>query len=198
MEKPHLVVGLGNPGKGYLRTRHNAGYMVVEKMSAQLGAQWTAESRFEALVSKTEAFGNRLFLCRPTTYMNESGRAVSRILGYLKIPVEQMLVIVDDADLTLGSLRMRPGGSSGGHHGLESVERHLGSPDYARLRLGIGRQNSGLRQITGHVLGEFAKAELPVLEKVLERACDQINCWLKDGLERAMNKFNGAVDLTTH
>ncbi len=197
MDKAHLVVGLGNPGKDYGRTRHNAGYLAVERMSERLRVPWTAEARFESLVSKTEVFGNRLFLCRPTTYMNESGRAVARILGYHKIPIEQVLVVVDDADLNLGSLRMRPGGSSGGHHGLESVEKHLATPDYARLRLGIGRHDSQRRQITGHVLGEFAKAELPVLERMLERACDQIDCWLQDGLARAMNKFNGAVDLTT-
>lgn len=197
MEKAHLLVGLGNPGKEYARTRHNAGFLAVETFAQRLGVQWTAEARFEALVSKTEVYGSRLFLCRPVTYMNESGRSVFRILEYLKIPVEQLLVVVDDADLKLGSLRMRPGGSSGGHHGLESLEKHLGGAGYARMRLGIGRHDPELRQIKAHVLGEFAKAEMPVLEKVLERACDQINCWLKDGLERAMNKFNGTVDLTT-
>ncbi len=198
MQESYLVVGLGNPGKDYARTRHNAGYMVVEKLAGHWCAPWKAEPGFEVLMAKAEAFGNRLHLCRPTTYMNESGRALSRVASYLKIQVTHLLVIVDDADLALGSIRMRPSGSSGGHHGLESVEKHLGSTNYARLRLGIGRRDPDVRRITGHVLGDFGKAEMPLLEKVLERACDQVNCWLEDGLQRAMNKFNGTVDLATH
>jgi peptidyl-tRNA hydrolase, PTH1 family len=108
------------------------------------------------------------------------------------LPVANIVVVVDDADLPLGEIRLRPGGGSGGHHGLESVAQHLGSKEYARLRIGIGRQNEA-RQITGHVLGKFSPGEHALLEQVLERAANQMECWLNAGLQKAMNQFNGAV-----
>jgi len=111
------------------------------------------------------------------------------------LPLEKILIVVDDADLPLGEIRLRPGGGSGGHHGLESVAQHLGSKAYARLRIGIGRQNEA-RAITGHVLGKFSADENALLEKVLERAAGQMECWLGAGLQKAMNQFNGVVDST--
>jgi PTH1 family peptidyl-tRNA hydrolase len=125
--------------------------------------------------------------------MNESGRAVERVTGFYRVPTENLLVVVDDAELPLGLLRMRPGGSSGGHHGLESVERHLGTRDFARLRLGIGRRQDGPRELTRHVLGRFCSEEQELLEQVLERASAQMECWLVDGIGSAMNRFNGAI-----
>jgi PTH1 family peptidyl-tRNA hydrolase len=124
--------------------------------------------------------------------MNSSGEAVGAVARFYQIPVERLLIVLDDADLPLGQLRLRPGGSSGGHHGLESVEQHLGTKGYARLRVGIGRQ-CGAREITSYVLGRFSSTETTLLDKVLNVASDQVECWLEAGIQKAMNQFNGAV-----
>jgi len=150
----YLIVGLGNPGGDYARTRHNAGFMVVEKLAARWQAAWSHEKKFDARLARAQRGENQALLCEPQTYMNLSGQAVGSVMDFYRVPRESVLVVVDDADLPLGELRMRPAGSPGGHHGLESIEQHLGSREYARLRLGIGRQ-SAERQITGHVLGRF-------------------------------------------
>src|SRR5204863_2658058 len=118
--------------------------------------------------------------------------AVAALVKFYRAPVSRLVVVMDDADLPLGGIRLRPGGSSGGHHGLESIERHLGTREYARLRVGIGRQ-SGERQITGYVLGRFSSTETPLLDKVLTVASDQVECWLESGIQKAMSQFNGAV-----
>lgn len=188
----HLIVGLGNPGAEYAKTRHNAGFLLVEKLASQWKADWRSERKFVAKVAKAAHGGKKILLCEPQTFMNLSGEAVAAVVKYYQVPLANVLVVVDDADLPLGEIRLRPGGGSGGHHGLESVAQHLGSKEYARLRLGIGRKNEA-RQITGHVLGKFSADENAVLEKVLERAAGQIDCWLKSGLQKAMSQFNGAI-----
>jgi len=193
MENEYLIVGLGNPGREYERTRHNAGFMVAERLASLWKAEWSTEKKFSARFAKVERDGKRLLLCQPQTYMNLSGESVGSIAGYRKIELSRVLVVVDDADLPFGEIRLRPGGSSGGHHGLESVEQHLGSRDYARQRIGIGRQDRTVRQIAGHVLAQFSPAERDILEKILQKACNQIECWLGFGVAKAMNQFNGAV-----
>lgn len=193
METLYLIVGLGNPGGEYARTRHNAGFMLVEKLAVQWKADWTNERKFNARMAKATTNGRKILLCEPQTYMNLSGEAVGALTEFYQVPVGQVMVAVDDADLPLGEIRLRPGGSSGGHHGLESIEQHLGTREFARLRIGIGRKD-GARQITGHVLGRFDEAEARLLEKVLERASGQIDCWLAAGLQKAMSQFNGVVD----
>ncbi len=125
--------------------------------------------------------------------MNASGEAVAAVAGYYKVAREQILVVVDDADLPLGEIRMRPSGSSGGHHGLESVESHLGSREYARQRIGIGRDRPEERRIAGHVLAPFRAGEQPLLENVLQTAAEQVECWLAAGIGQAMNRFNGVI-----
>jgi len=125
--------------------------------------------------------------------MNASGEAVGSIATFYQVPPAQVLVVVDDADLPFGEIRMRPGGSSGGHHGLESVEQHLATREYPRLRVGIGREADGVREITGYVLADFGRADKELLDKVLARACDQVECWLDEGIQAAMNRFNGKV-----
>jgi PTH1 family peptidyl-tRNA hydrolase len=124
--------------------------------------------------------------------MNASGEAVSAAMGFYKVPLSHVVVVVDDADLPLGEIRLRQRGSSGGHHGLESVERHVGSRDFARQRIGIGRK-AGAREITDHVLGRFNLSEAKLMEKVLTAAADQLECWLDAGIQKAMNQFNGIV-----
>ena len=114
-------------------------------------------------------------------------------MKFYQLSLKNLVVALDDADLPLGEIRLRPGGSSGGHHGLESIEQHLGSREYGRLRIGIGRQD-GVREITGHVLGRLSGAEMKVVEKVLTRAADQVECWLAHGIQKAMSQFNGVAD----
>ena len=193
METLYLIVGLGNPGGEYARTRHNAGFMLVEKLAARWKADWTNERKFDARLAKANENGRKILLCEPQTFMNLSGESVGALTEFYQVPVGQVVVAVDDADLPLGEIRLRPGGSSGGHHGLESIEQHLGTREFARLRIGIGRKD-GARQITGHVLGRFDDAEAQLLEKVLERASGQIDCWLSAGLQKAMSQFNGVID----
>jgi PTH1 family peptidyl-tRNA hydrolase len=124
--------------------------------------------------------------------MNSSGEAVGAVAAFYRVPLSAMLVVVDDADLPLGELRLRPGGSSGGHHGLESVEQHLGTREYARLRVGIGRQ-AGAREITGYVLGRFSSTEAALADRVLTVASNQAETWLEAGIQKAMSQFNGVV-----
>lgn len=186
-------MGLGNPGPEYAGTRHNAGFMVLERLANKLGAQWAYDRIFNARLSSARSQEKRVLLCCPETYMNLSGQAVAPIMNYYRVPLENLLVVADDADLPLGCIRMRPMGGTGGHHGLESIHQHLGTDKYARLRIGIGRQADSPREITSHVLGKFTKEELDLLELVLERATNQVLCWLNDGIKKAMNNYNGFV-----
>src|ERR1043166_5502631 len=193
VENLYLIVGLGNPGAEYARTRHNAGFMLVERLAARWQAVWTLESKFASRLARGEQNGRRLVLCQPQTYMNQSGDAVGKLVEYFRVPRDRLLVVVDDADLPLGEIRLRPRGTSGGHHGLESIEQRLDSRDYARLRIGIGRTQNGSREITGYVLSKFRLAESELLEKALTRAADQVECWFRDGIQPAMNRFNGKI-----
>jgi peptidyl-tRNA hydrolase, PTH1 family len=192
MENLHLIVGLGNPGAEYAKTRHNAGFLLVEKLAGRGNAEWVYEKKFNARMARLERGERRTLLCEPQTFMNASGETVGAVAAFYRVLPKQLLVVVDDADLPLGEIRLRPGGSSGGHHGLESVEQHLGTRDFARLRIGIGR-TSGAREITGHVLGRFNPAEIALMDEVLAVACNQAECWWNDGIQKAMNQFNGVV-----
>ncbi len=193
MEPMYLIVGLGNPGAEYAKTRHNAGFLLVEKLAAQWKSDWTNERKFQARIAKSERNGKKVLLCEPQTFMNLSGETVGELTSFYQLPLTQLIVAVDDADLPFGEIRLRPGGSSGGHHGLESIEQHVSSREFARLRIGIGRKD-GLRQISNYVLGKFEASETELLEKVLARAAGQIECWLQAGLQKAMSQFNGVVD----
>lgn len=193
MESLYLIVGLGNPGGEYARTRHNAGFMVVEQLADVWKAGWNLEKKFNARVAKSEWSGRKVLLVEPQTFMNLSGETVGVLMSFYRVPLAQMLVVADDADLPLGEIRLRGKGSSGGHHGLESIEQHLGSREFARLKIGIGRTVDGRREITGHVLGKFSAPENKLLEKVLHRSALQAECWVNEGLEKAMNRFNGAI-----
>jgi PTH1 family peptidyl-tRNA hydrolase len=193
MEDCHLIVGLGNPGRKYAETRHNAGFLLVERVVGNAGLQWRTETRFQARLAGGAWQSRTCVFCEPLSYMNVSGEVVGAVARYYRVLPSRVLVLVDDADLEVGQLRLRPAGSAGGHHGLESVERHLGTRDYARLKLGIGRQPGPRRGITGHVLGEFNRDERAVFDRVLDRAADQVSCWLTEGATVAMNRFNGTV-----
>jgi PTH1 family peptidyl-tRNA hydrolase len=192
VENIFLIVGLGNPGAEYAKTRHNAGFLLVQKLAERWKASWTLEKKFSARVAKAERNEGRVLLCEPQTFMNSSGQAVGPLLGFYRVPHNRLLVAVDDADLPFGEIRLRPSGSSGGHHGLESIEQRLGTREFARLRIGIGRKD-GAREITDYVLGRFSAAENELAEKVLSAAADQTEVWLKAGIQKAMSQFNGLV-----
>jgi len=194
MGSVYLIVGLGNPGEEYAQTRHNAGFLLVEELARRWGATWAVDRAFNARLARSADGEARRLLCQPLSYMNASGSVVRAVADYYQAPVERLLVAVDDADLDLGEIRLRGAGGTGGHHGLESVREHLGTSDFARLRMGIGRRPDGRRDITGHVLGRFSPQERALLDRVLKRAADQVECWMKLGLAKAMNDFNGVVD----
>jgi PTH1 family peptidyl-tRNA hydrolase len=193
MNDLNLIVGLGNPGREYAETRHNIGFLLLEHLAASWRASWKMENKFQARLARVERDGRKVILCQPQSFMNSSGEAVAALTQFYQVPLERVLVAVDDADLPLGQLRLRPSGSSGGHHGLESIEQQLGTRDYPRMRLGIGRRAEDGRQITGYVLGRFLAEERKTVNDILARAAEQAQCWLGAGIQEAMNRFNGAV-----
>jgi len=186
-----LVVGLGNPGPEYVGTRHNIGFAVLDRLVAVHGGSFKRKWRFAAEVAEIVLDENKLVLAKPQTYMNRSGLAVAGMLAWLKVAPAEMLVVVDDADLPLGQLRLRESGGSGGHNGLRSIIEALGgSEQFARLRVGIGRRGAAGEDITGHVLGRFAAAERETAEAAVAEAADAVVCCVKEGLTKAMNRFN--------
>jgi PTH1 family peptidyl-tRNA hydrolase len=193
LENLYLIAGLGNPGSEYAATRHNIGFMLVERLGDCWRAGWTLEKKFATRLARTERDGRKIILCQPQTFMNSSGDAVGAVGRFYQVPVDRTLIVVDDADLPLGQIRMKPEGSSGGHHGLESVEQQLATRVYPRLRLGIGRRSADQREISDYVLGRFESAEQGMVKEVLDKAVRQVECWLSAGIGEAMNLFNGAV-----
>ena len=190
MEEAFLIVGLGNPGKDYAATRHNVGFMALDRLAKRLGIEWEASKKFTSHLAKGRQDGNTVFLSKPQGYINLSGQSVAPLAQYYQIPNERVMVVVDDLDLPLGAVRMRPGGGTGGHRGLDSIQGLLGKNDFPRLRLGIGRPESN-RDVSSFVLGKFAEAETELLEKVLETGADQLTCWILQGIGQAMNNYNG-------
>jgi PTH1 family peptidyl-tRNA hydrolase len=193
MENQYLIAGLGNPGPEYRDTRHNVGFLVAEALAEKWRAVWSNEKRFDARLTRVDRDGRRVLLLQPLTFMNCSGDPVAAVAKFFRVPAGHLMMVVDDADLPLGELRMRPSGGAGGHHGLESIQTQLGTDQYPRLRVGIGRAG-GLREISGHVLGKFGPDERQLLPTVLDRAVSQLECWLSDGLPKAMNRYNGPVN----
>jgi PTH1 family peptidyl-tRNA hydrolase len=188
-----LVVGLGNPGKEYERTPHNAGFRVVDRLADRLGIAWRRSLRFECLLGQGDWRGVALVVLKPLTFMNLSGRAVSAVSRYRGVERTDIVVVSDDADLDLGRLRVRSQGGSGGHRGLVSLIEMLGGGDFVRVRVGIGRR--GERDgLTDHVLGRFGAEDLKRIEPAYERAVDAVLCAVECGAEVAMNRFNAAAD----
>jgi PTH1 family peptidyl-tRNA hydrolase len=194
MDGPFLVVGLGNPGARYRNTRHNAGALLVERIASAHGQGWRNESKFFSELAEVRIGGKKVVLCKPQTFMNLSGEAVVAVSRFYRIGDGSILVGVDDADLPMGTLRLKPSGGSGGHHGLDSIAEHLGSRGFPRLRLGIARPPSSVRDIAGHVLGEFSGDERAHFDRVLQRAESQVETMVRDGLQKAMNLYNGEVE----
>jgi PTH1 family peptidyl-tRNA hydrolase len=179
-----LLVGLGNPGREYAGTRHNIGFMVLDRLAAAWGAAFRADKKWQAEVANT----GDVWLCKPQTYMNLSGESVGEIARFYKIEPARVLVILDDMALPLGRLRIRERGTAGGHNGLQSILDHLGTQDIPRLRIGIGPAEPGAA--VGHVLGRFAVDERPLVEQSLDRAVEAVRFAQENDLPSAMNRFN--------
>jgi PTH1 family peptidyl-tRNA hydrolase len=183
-----LIVGLGNPGAEYAGTRHNAGFMVVDRLAERLGAV-VEEYHDQALVGEACHRGALLVLAKPATYVNRSGAAVRRLLETHDRRPRDLLVVVDDLDLEVGSIRLRPSGGSGGHNGLESIAGALGTTAYPRLRLGIGRDFERGGQVD-YVLAPFSARQRPRIEEAFDAAQEAALCFTCEGIEAAMNRFN--------
>ncbi len=190
---PWLIVGLGNIGPRYAGTRHNIGFMAVEEFAKRHGLRFSSKQG-NAEIAQGNIAGVRVVLAKPQTYMNESGRAVGSVSRFYKIPAERVLVIYDEIDLPLGTLRLREKGSANGHNGLKSIIQHLGTQSFPRLRIGVGRPVIAGYSEIDWVLGRFAKDEQPIVEETLLRAVDAVEAALQGGLERAMNRYNTKED----
>jgi peptidyl-tRNA hydrolase, PTH1 family len=182
-----LIVGLGNPGAEYAKTRHNAGFMVLERL-AKRHAISGVKTRFSAGVLDGRVAEHRCLLIQPMTFMNLSGRTVAEAMNFYKLDPDDLLIVVDEAALPLGSIRLRATGSAGGHNGLRDIESKLGTADYPRLRIGVDSPTRATRK--DFVLGRFSDDQLAELDPALQRACDAIESWLNDGIDKAMSLFN--------
>jgi peptidyl-tRNA hydrolase, PTH1 family len=189
-----LVVGLGNPGDKYAGTRHNVGFMALDRLASAAGAGFRQQGKLHGLLAEVGQGVSRLRLLKPQTFMNDSGRSIRAALDWFSLEPQQLLVVVDDMDLPLGRLRLRAAGSAGGHNGLRSAIAHLGTQAFPRLRIGIGapaRDPLERRARTlGHVLGRFAPAEQPLLEAVLAEVEAGVGVIQRLGVERAGNRLN--------
>lgn len=185
-----LIVGLGNPGPDYARTRHNAGFMVLDRLALKQGIVFDdqARTRFHALALDVTIAGEKCLLLKPITFMNRSGLSVSEAVNFHKVELTDMLIIVDDLALPMGSIRLRPEGSAGGHNGLSDIERSLGTQAYPRLRFGIDAR--GRVPQKDYVLGRFSPEQQLKLDFVLDKSCDAIQAWIRDGMPKAMSLYN--------
>ena len=184
-----LIVGLGNPGPEYDRTRHNVGFEVVDSLARRYAAGETARGRFHAVTVEGFVEGEKVLLLKPTTYMNRSGQSVSEAMRFYKLePATDLLVVVDDLALPCGQIRLRPGGSDGGHNGLRDIRSKLGTAEYARLRIGI--DPPGAIPQKDYVLGKFRPDQRELVEEALATSVDAAATWARAGIEHAMNTFN--------
>lgn len=187
---PKLIIGLGNPEAKYAQTRHNIGFEVVDTLAKNWQLSWQQNRRFQGLFAEgNHPQGGKLFLLKPLTYMNRSGQSVRAAIDWHKLSSASLLVIYDDMDLPLGRLRLRLSGSAGGHNGIKSLISHLGSEQFPRLRLGIGKANQSGATIS-HVLGRFAPEEMPVVTEVIQLAVEIVEKSLRDGVEKTMSLYN--------
>lgn len=188
----HLIVGLGNPGRQYEDTRHNIGFMVLDRLAASAGVAFQSAPKWQCHLAKLPESGT--LLLKPQTFMNLSGRAIRQVLAFHKWPPESMLVIYDDAALPLGRLRFREKGSAGGHNGIKSIIEHLGSDAFPRLKIGIGESHPG--NMTGHVLGKFSPDERPLVENTLATALEAVQLARSQGIAAAANHHHTRIQST--
>ncbi len=185
-----LIVFLGNPGPKYAGTRHNAGFSVGDELSRRCGVE-IRRLKNRALTAKTTIGGHDVLLVKPQTYMNLSGEAVRPLADYYKVPADHILVVSDEAALAPGRIRLRPSGSAGGHNGLKSVIQHLGTDQFPRLRLGVGSPPHPDYDMADWVLGVLRGADAEAMSQAVKKAADAIECCVKNGIDAAMNQYNG-------
>lgn len=188
---PYLIAGLGNPGPKYRQNRHNVGFIVVNALAEKINVP-LRRVEFRAIIGKGEVDSKPLILAKPQTYMNDSGQSVGPLMRFYHIPHKRLLVVHDDLDLPFGTLRLRPSGGTGGQKGMESIVAQLGTQDFARLRVGIGRP-PGRMDPRDYVLHDFDPQQQENLPFVLQSAVDTILLFVDKGIEQAMNTFNGSV-----
>jgi len=186
-----LIIGLGNPGREYKDNRHNFGFMLIDRLAVRLNARGM-KLQSKAIVTNAIYEERKLILAKPQTYMNLSGHSVQGLAHFYKLPLENLLVAHDDLDLPFGTIRVRPGGGPGGQKGVASTIERLGTKDFARLRLGIGRP-PGRMDPAAYVLQDFSRDDMKILSEILDRAADAALEFVINGLDKAMNKFNGDI-----
>ena len=191
MTENYLIIGLGNPGREYKDNRHNIGFMLIDRLAVRIDARGI-KLQSKAIVTSGFYEERKLILAKPQTYMNLSGQSVQGLLHFYKIPSENLMVAHDDLDLPLGTIRIRPGGGAGGQRGMASTIERLGTKDFPRLRLGIGRP-PGRMAPADYVLQNFSRAEMLIVSETLDRAADAVLTFMTEGLNAAMNRFNGSV-----
>ena len=181
-----IIVGLGNPGLKYDRTRHNMGFMVIDQLASRLPTE-RKQNKLAAQIQLAAIGRDKVLLVKPQTYMNHSGQAVRAVTDWFKTEIEDLLVVYDDMDIETGLVKIKPKGGSGGHKGMTSVIQQLGGQDFARIRIGIGRPPD---ETIDWVLGGISKAEKPILLSAAEKAADAAVCWVQEGINSCMNKYN--------
>jgi PTH1 family peptidyl-tRNA hydrolase len=191
MTETYLIVGLGNPGREYRETRHNIGFMLLDQLTARLKVRFT-RMQSKALVASANFQERKIILAKPQTFMNLSGQSVQGLIHFYKLPLTNLLVAHDDLDLPLGTIRIRPDGRSAGQKGMSSTIDRLGTDEFPRLRLGIGRP-PGQMPAPDYVLQDFPGSDLPVIEETLSRSVEAVLTWVMEGLDSTMNKYNGPV-----
>lgn len=183
-----LIAGLGNPGAEYAKTRHNVGFMVIDKLAQRAGVS-SFSKQFKAEVARADLAGQPCVLVKPQTYMNLSGDSVQPAAAFFKVPAERVIVVHDDIDLELGQIKLKIGGGHGGHNGIRSIAGRMG-PEFYRVRLGVGRPGGKGGKVVGHVLGPFSKQEQTDAEILVEEGADAVELLLKEGLLAAQNRYH--------
>lgn len=191
-ENTYLLIGLGNPGREYRDTRHNVGFMLIDRLVVRLNARGM-KVQAKAIVTTALHEERKLILAKPQTYMNLSGQSAHALLNFYKLPIENMLVAHDDLDIPFGTIRIRPKGGPGGQGGMASTIEQLGTKDFPRLRIGIGRP-PGRMDPAAYVLQNFSREEMKMLSEIVDRAADAALTFVVDGLNKAMNKYNGSIE----
>ena len=186
-----LIVGLGNPGKEYEKTRHNCGFRALDILAGKLGCK-VDKGKFQGLYGQINYNGRKLLLLKPLTYMNLSGRSVLQLSAYFHVPPQQIIVLFDDISLEPGRLRIRANGSAGGHNGIKSIISEVGSQDFPRVKIGVGGKAHPEQDLADHVLSTFSASEEKDLSSALDRAADAALCIVEKGVPEAANRFNGS------
>lgn len=188
---PWLIVGLGNPGKEYERTRHNCGFRAIDVLAQKLGCK-VDKSKFQGIYGQANYNGTKLLLLKPLTYMNLSGRSVLQLSAWFHVPPQRIIVLFDDISLEPGRLRIRADGSAGGHNGIKSIISEVGSQDFPRVKIGVGGKAHPEQNLADHVLSTFSALEEKALGSALERAADAALCIIDHGVPEAANRYNGS------